>query len=267
MYRADYHIHTAFSPDSETSMVSQIETAIQKGFNEIALTDHFEYDNASGKWEICLALEDYVKAIKKYQEQYQDQIKIKLGLEYGYDFPYHTQIGHMIDAYDFDFIICSTHKCNADDLYFGDFFEGKTQIQAYNDYFEYVLRTVQEYSNFDVYGHLDYVNRYGNYTNKILNFNMHEEQIREILKVLVDKGKGIEVNTSGLRYGLGHFSPQIPVLKSYLDLGGEIITIGSDAHYNEHLGYMWSEAAAMLKSVGFKHYTTFEQRKPIFNKL
>lgn len=267
MYKADYHMHTALSPDSEASIESQVETAIRRGFNEIAITDHFEFDLINDRWELTLDLDEYIQTILFYKEQYKDKITIRLGVEVGFETRYKKKIETLLKDRPFDFIICSTHKCEGQELYYGDFFKGKPQKEAYTTYFEHVLDTLKNFDNFNVYGHLDYVNRYGDYPVKILDTHDYWDQITEILRILIEKGKGLEVNTSGIRYGLGHFNPQIPVLREYAKMGGEIITIGSDSHQNGHVGFLWEEAAAMLKNIGFKYYATFKEGKPIFKDL
>ena len=267
MYRADYHMHTALSMDCDASIDSQIQAAIDRGLDEIALTDHFEFDLTEDRWELTLDLETYLETIKGYKEKYENQINIKLGVEVGFETRYKAELEALLEGKDFDFVICSTHKCEEQELFYGGFFIGKEQKEAYKGYFDHVLDTLRNFENFDVYGHLDYVNRYGQYPVKVLTPSDYQDQIDEILKILIRKDKGLEINTSGIRYGLGHFNPQIPVLRRYLELGGEIITIGSDSHYNDHVGFLWNEAALMLKNIGFKYYTTFEKRKPIFRQL
>ena len=267
MYRADYHIHTAYSQDSEAPMMEQIEEAIRQGFDEIALTDHMEKEPINGVIRFNMHVPDYLKTAKSMQEAYKEKIKIKIGVEIGYEPRWHDELITLIHPEDFDFIICSTHKCEEQGMGIGTFFEDKTQIQGYTRYFEEVLNAIKTFPNFNVYGHMDYVNRYGHFDHKILKVKDYKELIYEILKTLKESHRGLEINTSGIRYGLGHFNPQIEVLKMYLDMGGEIITIGSDSHYTNHIGYLWNEAALLLKNIGFKHYTTFEDRKPIFHNL
>ena len=267
MYRADYHMHTSMSPDSIATIESQIETAIALGLDEIAITDHFEYDLIEGEWKLTLDLVAYQQKIAQMQALYAEQIMIKQGVEIGYEKRYHKELMQCLQNKTFDFIICSTHKCEHQEIAFGGYFEGKTQQEAYRGYFEHVLETVQNYNTFDVYGHLDYVNRYGDYKSKILYMQDYEDILESILEILIKKDKGLEVNTSGIRYGLGTFNPQVALLKRYYDKGGRILTIGSDSHMNQHVGYLRDEAALMLKNIGFKSYATFDKRKPTFRAL
>jgi len=267
MYRADYHIHTDFSHDSKAPIALQIEEAIRQGFDEIAITDHLEKELIDGTLQFNMQIEDYIKAVKIKQDQYKSKIKIKRGLEIGYEPRWHKDLLELVNPEDFDFLICSTHKCEEQDMNTGTFFDGRTQIQGYTRYFEEVLNTIKNFSNFSVYGHMDYINRYGHFDDKILAVNDYKDLVYQILKELKESNRGLEVNTSGIRYGLGHFHPQIEVLKMYLDMGGQIVTIGSDSHYKAHIGYLWNEAALLLKNIGFKYYTTFENREPLFHNL
>ncbi|MDA3733913.1 histidinol-phosphatase HisJ family protein [Niameybacter massiliensis] len=267
MYKADYHMHTAMSTDCNTSIESQIETAIQKGMDEIAITDHFEMDLVEGKWNLSPHVDEYIQTLQGYREKYKDQISIRIGVEVGFETRYKKEIEALLQDKPFDFIICSTHTCEDTELFYGEYFIGKTSEEAYRGYFNHVIDTLEHFDNFDVYGHLDYISRYGEYEVKYLDTQLYREQIDKILKYLIKKEKGLEINTSGIRYGLGHFNPQIPILRRYLELGGKIITIGSDSHQNEHVAFLWEEAAKMLKNIGFTHYTTFEKRKPIFRQL
>ncbi|MDF2612752.1 MAG: histidinol phosphate phosphatase HisJ family [Clostridia bacterium] len=267
MYRADYHVHTHFSHDSNEPIELQIEEAIRQGFDEIAITDHFEKGPINGIIQPNMLMSGYLEAVKEMQERYKGRIKIKQGIEIGYEERWREEIFKFIEDCDLDFIICSTHKCENVDLFLNNFFDSRTQIQAYTKYFENVLNAVKTFPHFSVYGHIDYINRYGSFAHKILTVSDYKDLIYQILKELIESGRGIEINTSGIRYGVGHFNPQIEVLKMYLDMGGQIITIGSDSHYTQHIGYLWDEAALLIKNIGFNYYTTFEKGKPIFHHL
>ena len=115
---------------------------------------------------------------------------------------------------------------------------------------------------FDVYGHLDYVVRYS--PEKSYDPLDYREMIDEILKLLIKKGKGIEINTAGLKSGLGYVHPHEFILNRYKELGGEMITAGSDAHDRSRVAADFDQAEEALKKAGFKYYAVFRQRKPDF---
>ena len=113
-----------------------------------------------------------------------------------------------------------------------------------------------------MYGHLDYVVRYGPTKNANYSYKKYRDIIDEILKKLIGKGKGIELNMSGYKYGLSHPNPTEEILSRYLELGGEILTLGADAHAPEHVAFDYFRLPELLKQAGFHYYTVFEKRKP-----
>ena len=170
-------------------------------------------------------------------------------------------------SYEFDFIIGSSHICHRKDPYYPAFYEGRTEEEAYREYFESVLENIRKFSNYDVYGHLDYVVRYGPNKDADYSYAKYADLLDSILEALIDKGKGLELNTGGLREGLRDANPCADVLKRYRELGGEIITVGSDSHNCSNIGHQFERACEILKECGFKYYTVFEKRSPEFRKL
>ena len=173
----------------------------------------------------------------------------------------------LISRYDFDFVIGSSHVIHGKDPYYSRFFEGKTEQQAYQEYFESILENLAVFDNFDVYGHIDYVVRYGPNRNLEYSYQKYADVIDAILEKLIDMGKGIEINTGGFKYGLGHPNPTEDIIKRYHELGGEIITIGADAHKPEHVAFDFAKVPDILKAAGFQYFTVFEKRKPAFLPL
>ena len=169
------------------------------------------------------------------------------------------------EKYPFDFIILSIHQVEDKEFWTGEFQEGRTQ-QEYNErYYEELLNVVKSYKNYSVLGHPDLIVRYDE--QGVYPFEKVKPIITEILKIVIADGKGIEFNTSYHRYGLKNTTPSIDILKLYKELGGEIITIGSDSHKPEHLGAYIDEAKGILKEIGFTRFCTFEKMKPIFYEL
>ena len=133
--------------------------------------------------------------------------------------------------------------------------------------FEEELKNIIAHDCFDVAGHLDFVVRYGPNKNVCYSYEKYRDVFDEILKVLVEKGKGIECNTAGFKAGLGHPHPTEAILKRYRELGGEILTLGSDAHVPEYVAYHFDQVGELLKGCGFRYYTVFKNRKPEFLPL
>ena len=173
----------------------------------------------------------------------------------------------MTAKYPFDFVIGSSHVVHGIDPYYPHYYDGRSEDEAYREYFESILENLHTNVDFDVYGHIDYVVRYGPNTNKFYSYKKFSDIIDEILRTLISMGKGIEINTGGFKYGLGHPNPTEEIIARYHDLGGEIITMGADAHAPEHVAYAFDKVPEILKNAGFQYYTVFENRKPIFIPL
>ena len=265
MFKADYHVHTAFSCDSEVPMEEMIKTGINKGLTEIAFTDHVDFDPRYP----FTNYNKYIPFIKELQEQYKDKINIVFGVEVGLENRWADKINPFITEFPFDFVIGSSHAVETLDVYFDQkkYFEGRTKEQAYTIYFEEMLKNIQTCEGFCVYGHLDFITRYGMYEDNSLKYADYSDLIDAVLKALIERGRGIEINTSGFKYGIANTYPSLDIVKRYKELGGEIITVGSDAHYTEYLADHIDFAYDILKKAGFDYVCTFREKKPIFNKL
>jgi len=259
----DYHMHSNFSADCDTPMEATIESAINKGLTEICFTEHIDYDYPDPTIVFDVDLKKYNEKIVQLQNKYKDVITIKKGIEIGVQ-PYLLErYNELLNKETFDFIICSMHTTNKQGLHSGDFFKERTPEEAYRLYYEELLYCVKHFDHYSVLGHIDLVKRY-----QALNSNENFHDIlKEIFTIIIQKGKGIEVNASGFAYGLGSAMPSEDILKLYYDCGGEIITIGSDAHKPEHVAHRFSEIIDLLEAIGFKYIATFESLQPKFHLL
>ena len=261
--RADVHMHCGFSNDSESRPEDMVESAIAKGLSVICFTDHYDKDNLDWGDEAIFDVESYFQKMIELQEEYRDQIDIRIGAEIGMQ-PYLAEYyQNFMAQHPFDFVIGSVHSVLEHDVAL-DFFQKHSDPEGYKIYFEEMLQDVQKIKSYDVLGHLDYIVRYSNQGSKGFDLNDYMDIIEEILKQVIAHGKGIEMNMSGLKYGLGAPHPQPEIIKRYRELGGEIITVGADGHIPEHIAYDYHLADDILKSCGFKYYTEFKGRKPLF---
>ena len=268
MIKADFHVHTEFSNDCYVKIEHQIESAMKLGLDFICITDHCDM-HLFPKEKYALDTHDYIRKVNILKENYNKQIKVLCGVELGLMPSLKEKIGDYVSRYDFDFIIGSSHAVNGIDIGYNvdEYFKGKSEKQAYTEYFESILENVKTFSCYDVYGHLDYVVRYGPNKNKYFDFNDYKDVFEELLKIIIQNGKGIEINTGAFRKNLECPHPHKDILKMYKDLGGQIITIGSDAHLPEHVGYKFQDVQELLRSLGFKSYAIFENKVPKFIKL
>lgn len=259
----DYHMHSDFSADCNTPMEKTIESAIEKGLTEITFTEHIDYEYPDPTIVFDLDLEKYDRKIKQMQQKYNKQISLKKGVEIGVQ-PYLLERYHkLLKQEQFDFIICSMHTVNKQGLHSGDVFRDNTVEAAYQLYYEELLYCVENFDAYNILGHLDLVKRY-----KALDVdNNFHDIIQTIFDNIIPKGKGIEVNTSGFRYGIKNAMPSKDILQLYKDAGGEIITVGSDAHFADDVGYRVKEMYQLLDEIGFKYVATFTNREPEFHSI
>ena len=281
---ADYHIHTCYSDDSEYPMEDVVKDAISLGLDEICFTDHVDY-GVKRDWDdprgmlyrqggpgeperMALANVDYpsyAAEIASLKEKYRDQITLKMGMEFGMQSHTILQYEKLYSAWPFDFIILSVHQVEDREFWTQDFQRGRTQEEYNLRYYEEMLALVQRYHNYSVLGHMDLITRYDKAG--IFPFEKIRPIIKEILKTIIADGKGIEVNTSCHRYGLNDLTPSTDILRLYRNLGGKIITIGSDSHRKEQLGTYLTDTISVLKTLGYEEVYTFKQMCPIPHRM
>lgn len=257
----DYHLHSQFSCDSHTNMEEICQAAVQAGLNEIAFTDHMDltyphqYEN-----HYIHDLEYYLDAISQCQLQFSGQLTVRAGLEIGLERHRLFAYDKILNQYPFDFVIGSVHEINGIAVSQKAFFQGKTKEQVYHQYYRAILDCIRQFDNFDVIGHLDYCKRYNPEPYEPGDHLIAMDLITEILQELIARGKGLEVNTSGFRHSSAMCLPHFDILRHYRQLGGNRITIGSDSHRSEYVGYQIAETTATLKALGFSTISTFGLR-------
>jgi len=262
----DFHIHSEFSVDGKFAMGDFAEKAIEKDMKCICFTDHIDLETRKNKIDIGFIPSDYFKKAKQVKYNYKNRVEVLAGVEIGIKPELKKRYDEIINNNPFDFVILSVHSINEMDIHYDKFTSNKIPIDALNTYYDYMYQCIESYDNYDVLGHIDYIDRYFEDHNQLPKFNEYSNKVERILKSIISAKKGIEINTAGLRYGLEYFHPKMDILKLYKELGGEIITIGSDAHTPEHLNYEYENVRKLLKYLGFKNIFIFRERKkfPIF---
>ncbi|MCH5266702.1 MAG: histidinol-phosphatase HisJ family protein [Lachnospiraceae bacterium] len=272
---SDNHVHTDFSSDSEAPLERVLSQASRSGLRSICITDHMDYDfpDLGNGMTFVFEPEPYLTALAKARGRYPD-LEIRQGVELGLKESALPQAISLVENYPFDFVIGSTHLVDNQDPYFETFWAGYEEPDGIRRYYESILENLSLDFDFDVYGHLDYILRYTPTMRKLGDetcakehyleecTNRYMDVIEEILRVLISQGRGIEINTAGWKYGLGHPHPHEKILTLYRELSGEIISVGSDAHQAEHLGYSFEQVPTLLLQCGFRYYTEFCNRKP-----
>lgn len=287
---ADYHLHSEFSDDSRESMENQIARAIELGLDEMCFTDHVDYgikkdwDDPRGiQWRggdgmsssademsplANVNYPEYFVKLLRMRATFGSKISIRSGLEFGIQSITVQDYEKLFTKYrnELDFVLFSMHQVNNQEFWNQQFQEGKTQQEYNEQYYNEILKTMKLFRNYSVLAHLDLLVRYDRAG--IYPFEKVQDIIAEILKQAITDGKGIEVNTSSWHYGLSDTQPSRKILKLYKDLGGKIITVGSDAHSTKYLADHIKDAYAILKDeIGFTEFTTFDHMKPVFHTL
>lgn len=256
----DYHTHTDFSDDSATPMNEMLEAAIAMGMKEIAITDHYDPDYPDPNFPFEVDFPSYHRALTAAEEIYGSRLGVIKGLEIG------IQHGETLEkckaaaiSFPYDFLIGSFHSFDGVDLYTAPYHEMEDSL-ILPAYYSYVHDCLRNYTDYDVLGHLNVIDRY---LSIIPDYTLAGDEIDAILRLLADEGKGIEINTSSWRYGMGDRThPTLPMLRRFRDLGGEILTIGSDAHRPEDLGSRFEDAVEMAVAAGFRYFATYRNRVP-----
>ena len=258
--RADYHVHTAFSDDSDYPMEQVVRDAIALGLEELCFTDHVDFDGVGLPPADIAARNAEIEALKG---QFPD-IDISFGMEFGMKdkAAYEDAYSHVKDCH-MDFVIGSVHIVNGVDAYYPEYFQGRSREEAYLAYIEKDLECIRV-SDFSVMGHYDFCAKHSPYAERSMSYSLAPQIFDEIFRELISRGKAFEVNTSAWRndapWGLD-------ILRRYRELGGEYVTTGSDAHKPERVGNRLSEALDMIRAAGIPYVATFKNMEPIMHRI
>lgn len=271
MVRSDFHMHTAFSTDSDAPVRAMLDAAVARGLDTVCITDHMDKDyppdEELGEHPFLFDVEEYFRTMEAVREEYRGRLEVRIGIELGLQKHLGSFCRELTEKYPFDFVIGSTHLVGGKDPYYKKCFEGKTDEEVYRQAFRETLDNIRAFQGFDVLGHYDYVVRYGDRQNFAYSYSRFADETDAVLRELIEQGKGLEMNTGGLKYGLGFCNPHPDVMKRYRELGGEIVTVGSDAHKPEHVAYDFEKACEILKNCGFRYYARYRGRKPVFQPI
>ena len=259
----DFHMHTRVSFDGHDTGLEMARAAKAAGLKEICFTDHLDYDPL-GKMGVMAF--DTAAYNAEYDGLEVPGLIIRRGMEFGMTDDNREQFKLDLQRRPFDFVLGSIHFVDDFDVYFDDYWNGKTVFEAERRFLEETLNCVRLHDDFDVLAHLTYIAKtHAHPAPRVVPYAEHREVIDEILKVLVRKGKGLELNTSGMDR-CGGFLPTGDVFRRFKELGGEIVTVGSDAHKTDRVGQYAYDACEIFRDI-FGYVCTFEKRKPVFHKL
>jgi len=262
----DYHIHSDFSDDAKSPMDDVFAAALAAGLEGIAITDHLDpyYQDDEYPWE--LDIPGYEAALLAAQEAWGGRIAFAKGIELGLIEGDGLRVcAETVAGFPFDFVIASVHHTARAPIHTGRYLGGRSHEEIAEDYYGALLACLRQYKDYDVLGHLNGIDRY---TDGYMPEALYLPYAEEILRQVIADGRGIELNVSTFRYGMkDRGTPTAAILDSYRALGGEVITIGSDAHEARYVGAFIKEGEEILRAHGFRYFTTFMGRQPTFRKL
>ena len=273
MFLSDSHIHSTCSDDAHNTMLEMAIASYSRGVSHVCFTDHCDLDNFETGLPDPYSFPNYGKMLKMYNEALSGapkEMTIRLGLELGEGNHDIKKAREIVSFGELDFVLGAIHNLKGrPDFYHTVFKDEAAAAKLIEGYLDELLE-MAEMDFFDVLAHLGYPVRYirkaGLKTE--LDFDKYRDMLEKILKTLIENGKGIEINCSGFRNPTFlRPMPDIDILRLYRELGGEIITVGSDAHTAEAAGLGLKEGFEILRDLGYKYVTVFEKRKPQFAKL
>lgn len=263
MYLIDYHTHTQVSDDAEFPLSAMADAAVLAGISELCVTDHYDLLDLDGA-----PIEtpyDWAPAVAQWEEEarhFQDRLTIRLGLEFGSAAFDQELSRRTLEHPAIDFVIGSIHNLTPEaggtDFYFVDYKTPDICYACLDDYFANMLR-LAPLPYYDVLGHIIYPLRYMNLRcGHNISLERYQDQLREILRLAAQNGRGMEINT----YDGRTVSDWRPVLELFREVGGELVTVGSDAHTPQGVGKGVQAAYQLLSDVGFRYVTLYEKRQP-----
>ncbi len=261
MIPQNYHTHSDFSCDCHATMADMCRAAIDQGIAELGFTEH--YDLVQGESPECrdsFRLEAWAAELARCRAEFAGQLTLRAGIELGEPHRYAAEARALLARYPFDYALGSLHWAGPDSIFDLAYFKRLPAAEAYGRYFT-ELEQMARLGGFDILSHLDVPVRagfgvYGGYDPRD-----YEADIRPVLQACIDNGLALDLNSAALRSRPNMLTPNVDILRWYAEMGGERVTLGSDAHRPEQVSAGLEEALAAARAAGLKYLTFFEQRQ------
>jgi len=254
----DYHMHTLFSEDGTDTPEAMCLRAIQLGIPEIGISEHWDV----GPYEKnprFFQPEPWYAELERLRRLFAGRLIIRLGIEVAEPHLYPQPAAEVLSRLPFDYVLGSVHFVGPNFIFDETYFLTHTADEVYWAYFAEVEILLQT-ADFDILAHLDVPVRTGK---PIFGYDPHryENQIRRILRMVIDRNLALEVNSAGLRKAAHNLMPDPLILKWYAGMGGELLTLGSDAHSASQVGLHLDTAMEAIRNAGFTHLTQYKRRQ------
>ena len=259
MIPQDYHIHTDYSCDCKATMMEMCQAAVELNIKEIGFCDHYDlmpedpcfaFFQADAWWE----------SLQRCREDFQDSLTIRAGIELGEPHLFQDEMHEILEKYPWDYSMGSMHWVGSKTVFDPSYFKAPADV-AYRTYFLELAKMVA-HADFDILAHLDFIKRFGFDTYGMYDPFQFESEIRDVLRICATRGFALEVNTAPLRRPVNQIAPSAVILSWFREEGGRWVTLGSDAHLSEHVGFGLESAMSFLRSAGFEDLASFESRHP-----
>jgi len=262
----DGHNHTRhFSPDADQSIGELCAAAAKLGINRLAVTEHYDADFPDGslKWEFDF--DEYATAFSQWRKD-NPEIELLMGVEFGYQTHLAGKIDEWAQSAPFDTVLLSNHLFRGEDIYTTRLLYELPSKECFKEYVGILAEMTERCNNFDVVAHYDYINRYGSGESTPLRYDDCPDEFDRFFEVLIAKEKALEINTKSVQKlaekNPSNFMPDSKILRRYMDMGGKLITLGSDAHVPSGVGVYFNETAEYLKSLGITETVYYKGHKP-----
>ena len=244
-------------------MEAMCQAALELGMREIAITDHADFEPR----DVCCGYfrpAAYWRAIERCRSIFDGQLTIRAGVECGESHIYRRQMEDLLSAGDYDFVLGSIHWADSRPAFDPAFFDGLSLDEGVALYFDELIQ-LAEGGTYDALAHVDIIRRaiHHRFGHQTLDLAPHENRVRQVLRIVAERGKGIEINTAYLRKGMGDPGPPAEMLRWFREEGGRIVTLGSDSHRPDEVGDGFARAEEMLRQAGFDRPATFEKRQVV----
>ncbi|HNY23729.1 MAG TPA: histidinol-phosphatase HisJ family protein [Bacteroidales bacterium] len=272
MRLTDNHTHTVFSTDGRMTMVRAIEKAREINLSGICFTEHYDFDAPENVTLFTFDPQEHQEEIGRTVRSMNLgaglEFEVLKGVEVGIQPKSMEAVKEFLGRYCFDTVIASMHFIEDKDPYHGDYYLDYGYKEAYGRYLESILTCLKDFDGYDILGHFDYVARYSPYKEHTITMAEFGEILDPILTLLAHNGKTFEINTKTYQ-PFAHGTPSLDtaILKRYKELGGDAVSLGSDAHTENHIGENFEYYSDIMKRCGFRYGVFYRQRKPVFVKL
>ena len=265
LFAIDYQVHSTCSHDGRAAIREQCRRAVELGLDEIGFSEHKDFDPADPVVDY-FHYEDYRRQIEAARSEFDGALAIRMGVEIDYQKWFEEKISGYLEDHDFDFVIGSVHYVDRLMLMTDAYLAGRTVEEVYRIYFEALIDSVES-GLFDILGHMEYANRRGIPACGPYHPAPYRAEVERLFSKMISKNVALEINTAGLRQGAGATYPCPEHVELYAEMGGTLLSIGSDAHHPDELAHEYEQATALALECGLKEVAVWRNRIPELRAL